>query len=59
MRITTIIPAYNSSKTLEKTLAGINRQSRLSDQVIVVGDGSVDDIAPIVCKFPSVEYHHK
>jgi glycosyltransferase involved in cell wall biosynthesis len=59
MRITTIIPAYNSSKTLEQTLTSIHNQLRPSDQVILVDDGSRDNIAPIVQKFPGVEYYRK
>lgn len=59
MQITTIIPAYNSSKTLEQTLTSIHNQTRPSDQIIVVDDGSRDNIAPIVEKFSGVEYYRK
>ena len=59
MRITTIVPAYNSSKTLEDTLNSIRSQTRPSDQVIVVDDGSVDNIAPLVARFPEADYCRK
>ena len=45
MRISLIIPAHNSSRTICKTLTTVFGQTRGPDEVIVVDDGSTDDIA--------------
>ena len=58
MKLSVIIPAYNESdrivKTLENTLAYLNRQA-FSSEVIVVSDGSTDRTRAVVEGFSSGE----
>ncbi len=42
--ISIIIPCYNSSKTIERTLQSINNQKYKNIEVIVVDDGSKDNL---------------
>lgn len=56
LRVSVIIPAYNASKTIAKTIEACLCQSCLPFEVIVVDDGSCDDTAQIVQKFKSVNY---
>ncbi len=53
--ITTIIPVYNSSPTIKYTLESITGQSRQSDQIIVVDDGSTDNTFDMVSKYREIE----
>jgi len=46
---TVIVPAYNSSKTINKTLSSIIANLSADDRIIVVDDGSKDDTAD-TCK---------
>ena len=43
MKVSVIIPAYNSSKTIKASLESAINQSYLPHEIIVVNDGSVDD----------------
>lgn len=45
-RIIAVIPAYNTSRTIELTLGAIDRE--VVDEIIVVDDGSKDNTAEIV-----------
>ena len=51
MKISVIIPMYNSSKTIWNSLDSIKRQTMLPYEVIIVDDGSTDDSANIVSDF--------
>ncbi len=55
-RIATIIPAYNAAATIGATLQSICAQTRPSDDIIVVDDGSRDNTAQIVRSFKHVRY---
>ena len=61
-----IIPAYNSSKTIKKTLDSILNQahSDLEYEIIVVDDGSTDNLRDVLKEYsPSelkyINYYHK
>jgi glycosyltransferase involved in cell wall biosynthesis len=56
LRISTVIPAYNSAHTIHETLTSILSQTRRSDEVIVVDDGSTDNTEQIVKRFEGVTY---
>jgi glycosyltransferase involved in cell wall biosynthesis len=43
MRISVVIPSFNSGRWLPDALASVFTQTRAADQVIVVDDGSTDD----------------
>lgn len=49
--ISVIIPAYNSEKTIERTLNSIFDQTCTDYEVVVINDGSVDKTLQIVDKF--------
>lgn len=46
--VSVIIPCYNSSATLGRALQSIARQTQRPREVIVVDDGSSDDVGPVV-----------
>ncbi|HHP6435664.1 TPA: glycosyltransferase family 2 protein [Acinetobacter baumannii] len=43
MLISIIIPAYNASKTICKTLESLSKQNRSDFEVLIIDDGSTDD----------------
>lgn len=45
VRISVVIPAFNSSQFIDDALASVARQARPASEVIVVDDGSQDDTA--------------
>ena len=51
MKISVIIPVFNSSKLLNETLQAISSGSRATDELIVVDDRSTDDSAAIAEQF--------
>jgi glycosyltransferase involved in cell wall biosynthesis len=54
--ITVIVPAFNAAKTIESTLRSIVEQRMQPREIIVVDDGSTDDTADVVKRFPQVQY---
>ncbi|MBF0504727.1 MAG: glycosyltransferase [Candidatus Omnitrophica bacterium] len=55
--ISVIIPAYNASATIGRTLFALTSQDYAGGfEVIVVDDGSLDNTANIVASFPAVRY---
>jgi GT2 family glycosyltransferase len=50
-RVSAIVPAYNRASLLEETLRSLLAQHRAPDEVIVVDDGSDDDIAGVAARF--------
>lgn len=47
-KISIIIPAYNSGKTITKTLNSVIRQSYTNFEVLIIDDGSIDETSEIV-----------
>src|SRR5690242_11425167 len=55
--ISVIVPAYNASATIGRTLEALSRQNCFQTyEVIVVDDGSHDKTAEIVRSFASAKY---
>jgi glycosyltransferase involved in cell wall biosynthesis len=54
VRVSVIIPAYNSAPTLAACLEACLGQTRPADEIIVVDDGSTDATADIAGAFPAV-----
>ena len=52
--VAVIIPLYNGSKWIRKTLESVFSQTHLPKEVIVIDDGSKDDSLQIVSEFESV-----
>ncbi len=56
MIVSIIIPAYNASATIERTLKALSVQDFTQDyEVIVVNDGSTDRTADVIRAFPHVK----
>ncbi|CAH0334862.1 Undecaprenyl-phosphate 4-deoxy-4-formamido-L-arabinose transferase [Flavobacterium sp. CECT 9288] len=53
MKISVVIPMYNSSKTILMTLNSIKKQTILPYEVIIIDDGSLDESSTIVEDFIS------
>jgi glycosyltransferase involved in cell wall biosynthesis len=51
MRISVVIPAYNSQSTIEKCLESVFSQTKMPDEVVVTNDGSTDRTGEIFAKF--------
>jgi glycosyltransferase involved in cell wall biosynthesis len=51
MRVSVIIPAYNSSSTIQETLDSVLRQTVQPDEVLVMDDGSTDGTAALVSSY--------
>jgi len=56
MKITVVIPTYNRYKFLKRALDSVFAQTYLSQDVIVVDDGSTDDTFQIQKDFPTIKY---
>ena len=54
-KFSVVIPVHNSSRTLRKTLQTVQSQGDHNLEVVVVDDGSTDEIGPMVQAFG---YHH-
>lgn len=56
MLVSVIIPAYNSEKTIAKTIQSVLNQDYSPIEIIVVNDGSLDYTEKIVKEFKEVKY---
>src|ERR1700683_5126974 len=54
MKISIIIPNYNSEKTISKTLNSIISQKMHNFEIIVVDDCSTDNSLQIISQYPKV-----
>lgn len=51
MKLTTIIPTYNRAHCIARAINSVLAQTRSSDEIIVVDDGSTDDTEKILAGF--------
>ena len=54
MTVTIVITAYNHARFLDQAIESVRAQTRPVDEVIVVDDGSDDDPAAVVERYPGV-----
>lgn len=54
MKCSVVIPTRNDSAYLHRCLRALSRQTHLPDEIIVVDNGSTDDIATVLSEFPDV-----
>lgn len=59
MLVSVIIPAYNSEKTIAKTIQSVLKQNYMPIEIIVVNDGSIDSTEKIVKQFKEVKYFYQ
>lgn len=50
MRISVVIPVYNQSEHLERCLAGLRDGASRPDEIVVVDDGSEEDVAAVALR---------
>ena len=55
MTIAVVIPTYNHARYLADAISSVIAQKRPADEIIVVDDGSTDDPAAVVARFPGVQ----
>lgn len=51
MKISVIVPVYNRSASLAEAITSILEQSHPADEVIIVDDGSQEDLSPVLAPF--------
>lgn len=51
--VSVIIPAYQSARTIARPLASLRAQTRPPDEILVIDDGSTDDLAAAMSPFSS------
>ena len=56
IKVSVIIPAYNSSVFLPEAIESILDRAYLEVEIIVVDDGSIDDIKAVCDRYPTVHY---
>ncbi|CAD6878792.1 Glycosyl transferase [Methylomonas albis] len=59
MKISAVIPAYNSAKFIRAAISSIQAQTSKVDEIIVVDDGSMDDTEQIVKDISHAIIYHK
>jgi glycosyltransferase involved in cell wall biosynthesis len=57
--VSVVIPCYKQARYLGDALESVLRQDRPAGEVVVVDDGSPDDVAAVVARYPTVRYHRQ
>ncbi len=52
--ISIIIPVYNQAEHLDRCLAGIKNQTYNNYEIIIIDDGSIDNIKPVIEKYKQI-----
>ena len=59
MKISVVIPAYNSAAYIADAITSIQKQSYPVFEIIVIDDGSSDDTLAVVKNLPGTIIYHK
>jgi Glycosyltransferases involved in cell wall biogenesis len=59
MKISAVIPAYNSAKFISAAVDSIHAQTTPIDEIIIIDDGSTDNTEQIVATLPGNIIYHK
>ncbi len=59
MKVSIIIPCYNQARFLDDAIKSALQQTYKNTEIIVVDDGSPDNTAQVVSKYPSVIFLQK
>ncbi|MCB1025827.1 MAG: glycosyltransferase family 2 protein, partial [Acidobacteria bacterium] len=59
MLASVIIPTYNRADKIARAIESARGQTFPNKQIIVVDDGSTDNTAEIVAKYPDVKYFYQ
>jgi SAM-dependent methyltransferase len=54
-----IIPSYNHAQFLPDSIASVLQQTLQNFEIVVIDDGSTDNTAAIVARYPQVRYVHQ
>src|SRR5438552_1251330 len=54
--VSVIIPSYNHAHFLPESIESVLQQTIQDFEIVVIDDGSTDDTAAIVAKYPQVRY---
>ena len=58
-KVSVVVATYNGARTLEACLKSLRALNYPKYEVVVVDDGSTDDTADIVKRFPEIQYLHQ
>lgn len=58
-RVSVLIPTYNCARFLSDAIESVLAQTFQDFEIIVVDDGSTDDTAQVVARYPQVRYIYK
>jgi glycosyltransferase involved in cell wall biosynthesis len=60
MKVSVIIPSYNSARWLASAVESVRRQTRPADEIVIIDDGSTDETAALCRTFgEGVKYVHR
>lgn len=59
LTVSAIIPTYNRAAWLDKCIKSVLNQASPVDEIILIDDGSTDNTAQLIEKYPQINYHYQ